>query len=228
VRNFFVAGLAVLLGLLGLRARVAAPAVPSLWPVPGPLPPPPPSAGNIGWDFEPFTLPDAGGAGEGGMAIDSSVRLTPTLGEIRLSQDAVLAAIDRINAEVFGSWFSTEGRSPLDVLAIAKVESNYTADAVSRAGAVGLMQVLPSTARQFGPWTAQQMIANPELSLLAGMSYLQWSWDALARRLNRPPSRAEWFGAYNAGVGNVLDRGFIPGGYVNKVKAARVSVAVFA
>jgi hypothetical protein len=222
-----LAGLALLLGWLSIRARAYA------YPAPPPIPElpwlprlPSPGDNGVGWDFEPFVMNEqaAGGAGEGGLAGDIGFRLAPTLGENRLSADAVLTAIQRIDADVFGGWFSEAGRSPLDVLAIARVESNYTADAVSRAGAVGLMQVLPSTAQQFGPWSAQQMIDDPDLSLIAGMSYLQWSWQTLERRLGRPPTRTEWFAAYNVGVGNVLDRGFIPAAYVSRVRLARATL----
>lgn len=244
------AGLALVLVWFGLRrAAIAAPPIPSLpegFGISVPTAPRPPGSDGVGWNFAPFVLSDAeavnappistlpegfgfpvpieleaGGGGEGGPV--GGIRLSPTLGETRISADAVLAMIQRIDADVFGGWFNEDGRTVYDVLAIARVESNYTLDAVSSKGAVGLMQVLPSTARQFGPWTAQQMIADPELSLIAGMSYLHWSWNTLARRFGRRPSWTEWFGAYNAGVGNVADKGFIPTGYVRKVLLARSS-----
>ncbi len=54
--------------------------------------------------------------------------------------------------------------------AVISVESNYDARAVSPRGAVGLMQVLPATAKRFGvmdPFIEQD-------NIYAGASYLKW------------------------------------------------------
>ena len=60
--------------------------------------------------------------------------------------------------------------APSLIHAVISVESNYDAKAISPRGAVGLMQLLPATARRFG-------VTNPLIerdNIYAGASYLKW------------------------------------------------------
>jgi soluble lytic murein transglycosylase-like protein len=60
--------------------------------------------------------------------------------------------------------------APRLIHAVISAESNYDAKAVSPKGAVGLMQLLPATARRFGirdPFVVQD-------NVYAGASYLKW------------------------------------------------------
>jgi soluble lytic murein transglycosylase-like protein len=60
--------------------------------------------------------------------------------------------------------------SPLLIRAVIDAESNFDAKAVSSRGAIGLMQLLPATAKRFGandPFDPQQNVA-------AGTAYLKW------------------------------------------------------
>jgi soluble lytic murein transglycosylase len=84
--------------------------------------------------------------------------------------------------------------------AIARQESRFTADIVSSAGAVGLMQLMPGTAR----WVAKQLsradyrpsvIADTEINTLFGAYYFKY-W---LERLDSMPALAA--AAYNAGPG---------------------------
>jgi soluble lytic murein transglycosylase-like protein len=100
------------------------------------------------------------------------------------------------------------------VKSIVKAESQFNANAVSPKGAIGLMQLMPQTAQQFG---ADPLI--PEQNIDAGTRYLKVLLQRYSRYRNCLP-RA--IAAYNAGPG-VVDkfRGVPPyketRGYVTRV-----------
>jgi len=75
------------------------------------------------------------------------------------------------------------------VLAVIKAESNFNPRALSHKGAMGLMQLMPATAKRFGVAD----IKNPLHNLRGGMAYLQWLNDHFEGEL--PLILA----AYNAG-----------------------------
>lgn len=77
------------------------------------------------------------------------------------------------------------------VTSIVKAESNFNPDALSPKGAIGLMQLMPETAQQFG---ADPHI--PEQNIDAGTRYLRWLIDKY-HRYRDGSSRA--IAAYNAG-----------------------------
>ena len=77
---------------------------------------------------------------------------------------------------------------PLSLLvAVAQEESNFEPNAVSHAGALGLLQVLPSTAQELEIDTS-----TPDANVLAGARYLR-------RMLDRFTSLDLALAAYNAG-----------------------------
>ena len=81
-------------------------------------------------------------------------------------------------------------------------ESGFDPTQVSFAGARGLMQVLPRTAREVG--VAPGDLETPEAGVTAGVRYLAWTRDRFA---SLPLGERHWFAlaAYNAGVGHVRD-----------------------
>ena len=81
------------------------------------------------------------------------------------------------------------------VKSIVAAESNFHCDAVSPKGAIGLMQLMPETARQFG---ADPTI--PEQNIDAGTSYLHFLMHKY-RKYGNPLPRV--IAAYNAGPGAV-------------------------
>jgi soluble lytic murein transglycosylase-like protein len=88
---------------------------------------------------------------------------------------------------------------PLSVLAaMAQVESNFQPNAVSRAGARGLLQVLPSTAQEL-----EINLGGPDADVLAGARYLK-------RMLDRFGSLELALAAYNAGPTAVARAGQAP------------------
>ncbi|MDH3784369.1 MAG: transglycosylase SLT domain-containing protein, partial [Acidobacteriota bacterium] len=80
-------------------------------------------------------------------------------------------------------------------------ESAFDPGALSFAGARGLMQVLPRTARELG----FEDLEDPETSIQAGIEYMAWVRDRFEEDL-RVRDRM-WFtlAAYNAGTGHVRD-----------------------
>lgn len=84
------------------------------------------------------------------------------------------------------------------VQAVVKAESNYNAHAVSRAGAVGLMQVMPATAADYGVASVERLF-DAETNLQTGTRHLK----RLLRKYKNNYGRAIM--AYNAGEG-VVDR----------------------
>ena len=81
--------------------------------------------------------------------------------------------------------------------AVIKAESNYNPDAVSHKGAVGLMQLMPETARRFGVLDARDPTAN----VLGGARYLK----TLLAMFDTDLALA--LAAYNAGPAAVLRSG---------------------
>ena len=81
------------------------------------------------------------------------------------------------------------------IKSIMAAESNFNCDAISRTGAIGLMQLMPRTAEEYG---ADPMI--PEQNVDAGTRYLRVLMDRYSRHSN---SLKRVIAAYNAGPGMV-------------------------
>ncbi|PID61104.1 MAG: lytic transglycosylase [Gammaproteobacteria bacterium] len=108
------------------------------------------------------------------------------------------------------------GLDPLLLLAMARVESCFDHKAVSRAGAQGLMQLMPGTAREMN--VSDSFDASDNIS--GGSAYL-------ARMLAEHNDDLELaLAAYNAGPGNVRKHGGVPPfpetrRYIKRVLAVR-------
>lgn len=84
---------------------------------------------------------------------------------------------------------------PAFVLSVIQVESSFRADAVSSAGAVGLMQLMPGTARRLAArHVTVKALQDPFLNLELGVTYLR---DLRARYAGLSPYYA--LAAYNLG-----------------------------
>jgi soluble lytic murein transglycosylase-like protein len=117
-------------------------------------------------------------------------------------------------ADMFVKAGARYGVSPKLLAAVAKVESGYNPNAVSKAGAQGLMQLMPSTAKGLGVHNS----FDPQQAINGGAKLL-------AHNLKEFKSLPLALAAYNAGGGAVHKYGGIPPyaetrAYVPKVQKA--------
>ncbi len=91
--------------------------------------------------------------------------------------------------------------------ALVATESGFDANAISPKGAIGLMQVMPDTARRFGlgddRWGAvERKLADPRINIRTGSRYLRLLLDRFPGRLDLV------LASYNAGEGAVQKAGY--------------------
>jgi soluble lytic murein transglycosylase-like protein len=114
------------------------------------------------------------------------------------------AAHEPLDARPFDDLIETvalkHGVDPELVHAVVQAESNYRADARSQVGARGLMQVMPSTAKDFGI----KNLYDPQNNLEAGVQYLKFLLVRFPGDLKRA------IAAYNAGPAAVAKYKGIP------------------
>ncbi len=117
--------------------------------------------------------------------------------EFRASRTGELSPYDAL-VQKYADQFGFDWRL---VVAQMYQESRFDHEARSWAGAVGLMQVLPRTAKSLG----FHDFRTPEAGIHAGVHYLDWVRDRFEPEL--PVEDRMWFtlAAYNAGYGHVWD-----------------------
>lgn len=169
--------------------------------------------GRYAWFWDRVS-PDIAGSGPGrlasamgALAAESSRVAAP-----RMQQMQDIAHANGI--DILRSTIGTQV-SPALVLAVISVESAGNPEAVSKAGAQGLMQLMPDTAQRFG---VNDSLAAPE-NIAGGVKYLDW----LMQEFDRDPILV--LAGYNAGEGSVRKHAGVPPfaetrDYVPKVLAA--------
>lgn len=114
--------------------------------------------------------------------------------------------------------------APRVAFGLVQAESSFRTRVVSPVGAVGLTQLLPSTARWLVPGTTRSDLMKPETNLRVGFQYLRYLMD----KYNGDEKLA--LTAYNRGPGTVsklLARGADPdNGYADKVLTGRSALHV--
>jgi soluble lytic murein transglycosylase-like protein len=127
-------------------------------------------------------------------------RTTPSQPAASSNSDAVSAVdrtrIEKMVREVAGRYHV----DPALIRAVIETESNWDPEAVSSKGALGLMQLVPTTAQQMGVDDA----LDPKQNIDGGVRYLRM----LLERYNGDLDKA--LAAYNAGPGAVDRAGGIP------------------
>ena len=103
-------------------------------------------------------------------------------------------------AEAIERHAADRALDPKLVRAVVQVESGYNVDALSNKGAMGLMQLMPGTARELAvddPW-------DPEQNVRGGVTYLKRMLSMFSDDLDFA------LAAYNAGPNAVLEHAGIP------------------
>jgi len=123
---------------------------------------------------------------------DSTTPLTNFVGGRAFSPQDIDAAIDQAA--------SRHNVDPNLVRAVIKVESNFNPNAVSRKGAMGLMQLMPQTARQL----KVQNPFDPQQNVDAGVRHLKQLMESYGGDVRLT------LAAYNAGQGAVARSAGVP------------------
>jgi len=104
---------------------------------------------------------------------------------------------------------------PETILAVIRIESGFDVNATSEAGAVGLMQILPSTAEEVArelriEWAGGEQLRDPAVNIRLGTHYL-------TKLLVRFEDLSQALAAYNEGPERVAERAPITTDYARRV-----------
>lgn len=118
-------------------------------------------------------------------------------------QNFILKKIYKTDYSEYVYKYSEENNiDPLLTFAIIRAESNFNRNIKSRSGAIGLMQLMESTALEEAEEVNEEIVVteslyNPEINIKIGTKY----YSKLIKKYNNNMLLA--LAAYNAGIGNV-------------------------
>lgn len=133
---------------------------------------------------------------------------------IRMDRDEV----DRIAGSVHDASVRFQ-LPPEMILAVIRIESAFDANALSHKGAIGLMQILPSTAQEIArelqmEWQGEDLLRDPAANIAMGAYYL-------TKLIGQFDDVAVALAAYNHGPGRIAQlaeaKADLPMGYASKV-----------
>lgn len=122
----------------------------------------------------------------------------------RYASDYFLLAGDKISPydDLFRANAARLGWDWRLFAALAYQESRFDPNATSWAGAIGLMQLMPRTALEFGATDSY----NPVQNVSAGAAFISWLDDYWKQHIEDPSERLLFvIASYNAGHGHVQD-----------------------
>lgn len=132
--------------------------------------------------------------------IVSTGQTTATNGSFEDALSTSKAAGNKTLDDIFEKAANTYGVDVKLLKAIAKQESNFQTDVVSKAGAQGIMQLMPATAKAMGVKNAM----NPEENIMGGAKLIAQLLDKYDGDMKLA------LAGYNAGTGNVAKYHGIP------------------
>lgn len=142
-------------------------------------------------------------AGSSGALADGAASFSDVLGAVisNMNSGNAAGAGGAVNLDDIFQKASDTYHVPVQLLkAVAKAESNFNPMAESGAGAQGIMQLMPGTARGLGVTNS----FDPEQNIMGGAKYL-------SQQLERYDGNATLaLAAYNAGPGNVAKYNGVP------------------
>lgn len=133
----------------------------------------------------------------------SAIKRTGTVNNVGTDFGSVLKSAMSSNTDLDAIFEAASEKYgvPVNLLkAVAKTESNFSPNATSSCGAMGIMQLMPGTAQSLGVSDAY----DPEQNIMGGAKYL----SGLLSRFGGNTSLA--VAAYNAGPGSVTKYNGIP------------------
>ncbi|MBQ6936971.1 MAG: lytic transglycosylase domain-containing protein [Clostridia bacterium] len=135
------------------------------------------------------------------ILLRAAIALLIILSIVTLCAAVIYRLFPAKHSDIINKYCDEFDVSPHLVMALIKAESNFDENAVSRAGAKGLMQLTDETfkhcANVLGTSFSSEDIFNPEANISAGVWYISYLLEKYDGNITNAVA------AYNAGLANV-------------------------